>query len=114
MNDVSPRSFADQVASVDPLAVADLIHAQGRNGVMSTSTVALFALAEHTRSLDVIAFHTAQLLGLIFELSRSYHVVAQTCSAANVAPLIEGLTGALTALGYIQPEPQPRIQGDDA
>jgi hypothetical protein len=108
MNEATAATLADHVAAVDVLAVVDTILTRPRHGSMSASLAAIVAMAERIRDLDAIAAGTAELLGRLQPTRDNPDFLI-----VRHRPVIDGLTGALTALGYIQPEPQPRIKGDD-
>lgn len=109
MTDTS--KLADQVAAVDVLAVANLVLSRGRHGVMSASLAAIIAMAERIRDLDAVAAATAELLGEI-DACRGIHAVDTFRATAAISPVLDGLTNALAALGYLAIEPLP-LQGDD-
>ncbi|MDQ2084545.1 hypothetical protein RA307_30555 [Xanthobacteraceae bacterium Astr-EGSB] len=109
-------ALADLVADVDVLAVVDTILTRPRHGSMSASLAAIVAMAERIRDLDAIATGTAELLAGL-EARRGFTNISYAVDAvrhdAAIAPVIDGLAGALAALGYVQPTPPPSIQGDD-
>jgi len=113
MNEATAPTFADLVAAVDVLAVVDTIlsRARPRNGAISASLAAIVAMAERIRDLDAIAAGAAELLGQARVMHREG--TQAFLSTPEFEVVIGALAIALTALGYVQPDPQPRIQGDD-
>ncbi|MDQ2084673.1 hypothetical protein RA307_31215 [Xanthobacteraceae bacterium Astr-EGSB] len=112
MSEAPAPILADQVAAVDVLAVVDAILTRPRHGSMSASLAAIIAMAERIRDLDLVAICAADLLAEI-NARRGIYAFDVVRNTAAVGPFFDGLTGALTALGYVQPDPQPRITGDD-
>ncbi|MDQ2084678.1 hypothetical protein RA307_31240 [Xanthobacteraceae bacterium Astr-EGSB] len=112
MSEAPAPTLADQVAAVDVLAVVELIRAQGRHGAMSASTLAILAMATRIVDLDAIAGGTAELLALLHSLRGTYEADTFRHNAA-VAPVVDALAGALTELGYVQPDIPAPPRGDD-
>jgi hypothetical protein len=112
MSEAPAPTLADQVAAVDVLAVVDTILTRPRHGSMSASLAAIVAMAERIRDLDAIAAGSAELIGQ-FAQWRGVLAVDAVRNSARFGPIIEGPTGALTALGYVQPDIPAPPQGDD-
>lgn len=111
MNDRSAPTLADQVAAIDVEAVVELILARPRHGAISASMLAIIAMAQRIADLDAVAAGTAELLQQI-DTHRGIYAIDTILATDEIAPVVETLTGALMALGYVQPAP-PSLQGDD-
>lgn len=97
---IVPMSFADQVAAVDAIEVANSIVMTGCRGAMHASNIEIIAVAHYALKLTTLATLTFELMSVANIHFEATDPDQRRALRASISQQVSDVAAALEALGY--------------